>query len=159
MKLFKKLSSFFTRLSYKMGLSREEFRFLSALFLIGLFSVFVYHTWKTDKNLKIQSEFDHIDSIFNQTQLSPAEEDTLSLKKSSPRSTPIIKPLNLNHAGIDEFCTLPGIGEKTAQKIIEYRSEKGKFKSVNELLNVKGIGLKKLERIKPFLVADSLLSE
>ncbi|MCA0446951.1 MAG: helix-hairpin-helix domain-containing protein [Bacteroidetes bacterium] len=159
MKLFKKLSSLFIRLSFKMGLSREEFRFLSALFLIGLFSILIYHTWKTDKNTKIQSEFDRIDSIFNQTRISPLAEDTISVKKNTSRSKPIIKPLNLNRAGIDEFSNLPGIGEKTAQKIIEYRSENGKFKSSDELLNVKGIGLKKLEQIKPFLVADSLLSE
>ncbi|MBN8705069.1 MAG: helix-hairpin-helix domain-containing protein [Bacteroidetes bacterium] len=159
MKLFRKLSSVLVRFSYKMGLSREEYRFLSGLFLIGIVSVLVFHFWKTDRNTKIQSEFDRIDSIFNQTQLSNLTEDTISVQKTTVRPTSIIKPLNLNRAGLEELTTLPGIGEKTATNIIGYRSINGKFKSSTELLNIKGIGEKKLERIRPFLVADSLLSE
>ncbi len=55
--------------------------------------------------------------------------------------------VNLNTASVAELVELKGIGEKTAQKIIEYR-KKTKFKSVDELTNVKGIGEKSLEKIR-----------
>jgi len=64
------------------------------------------------------------------------------------------KSVNLNNAGIDELCTLPGIGESTAQKIIEYRNKKGKFKKISDIMNVKGIGEKKFEKIKEYLVIE-----
>ena len=58
------------------------------------------------------------------------------------------KLVSINSAGIEELTTLPGIGETTAQKIIDYRQEKGSFLSLEELMNVKGIGKSKYEKIK-----------
>lgn len=55
---------------------------------------------------------------------------------------------NINTAGIEELIEIPGIGPKTATKIVEYRTLHGKFKELNELLNIKGIGDKKLDIIK-----------
>jgi len=55
--------------------------------------------------------------------------------------------VNLNTATSAELVELTGIGEKTAQKIIEYR-KKQKFKTVDELVNVKGVGDKTLEKIR-----------
>lgn len=59
--------------------------------------------------------------------------------------------ININTADLAEICRLPGIGEKTAQKIIDLRNRLGKFSSVNQLLIVKGIGDKKLQQIKPYI--------
>lgn len=56
--------------------------------------------------------------------------------------------VNINNAGMTELNSLPGIGEVLANRIIEYRSEKGDFKSVEELKNVSGIGDKKFSEIK-----------
>jgi len=56
--------------------------------------------------------------------------------------------ININTAGISELSTLPGIGPVTAQKVIDYRMEHGRFKNTSELLLVSGIGEKKLARIK-----------
>ena len=62
--------------------------------------------------------------------------------------------VNINSAGIDELTTLPGIGESTAEAIIKYRNEIGFFKSVDELLEVSGIGEKKLNDIRGLVCVD-----
>jgi len=61
------------------------------------------------------------------------------------------KSIDINSAGINELTLLPGIGEKTAEKIIELRTERGKFKKLDELKDVKGIGEVKFNKIKKFL--------
>ena len=61
------------------------------------------------------------------------------------------KSIDINTAGIDELVRLPGIGEKTAEKIIELRKERGIFKRLQELMDVKGIGEVKFNKIKKFL--------
>lgn len=62
--------------------------------------------------------------------------------------------VNINTADKKILIELPGIGEKTALRIIEKRSEKGRFKNIIELLEVKGIGKKKLESIKKFIYIE-----
>ena len=57
-------------------------------------------------------------------------------------------PLNLNTATWEELDGLPGIGPKRAQAIVAYREEHGSFSSVEELLQVPGIGEKVLEGIE-----------
>lgn len=56
--------------------------------------------------------------------------------------------VDLNSASIAELDTLPGIGPATAQAIVDYRTQHGRFSSVDDLLNVRGIGPAKLEEIR-----------
>ena len=58
---------------------------------------------------------------------------------------------NINTANKDELDTLPGIGEATAEKIIEYRNKNGKFASKEEIKEVSGIGDSKYEQIKDLI--------
>jgi competence protein ComEA len=56
--------------------------------------------------------------------------------------------VDLNRAGVDELCTLPGIGRKKAEAIIALR-ERRPFTRVTQLLQIKGIGHKTLLKLKP----------
>lgn len=59
--------------------------------------------------------------------------------------------VNINTAGDAELQRLPGIGPSMAQRILDYRSENGRFKSIDELDEVKGIGPAKLAKMRPFV--------
>lgn len=65
-------------------------------------------------------------------------------------------PVNINTAGIKALAdNINGIGPKKAEAIVAYRNAKGPFKSIEELTNVKGIGLKLIEKNK----ADLYISD
>jgi competence protein ComEA len=68
--------------------------------------------------------------------------------------------LDVNRATEQDFDALPGIGPKLAERIMEYRQSVGAFHSLDELRAVKGIGKKKLERIRPLVTVtpDARLS-
>jgi competence protein ComEA len=56
--------------------------------------------------------------------------------------------ININRANLAQLQTLYGIGPTKAQEILKYRKAHGEFKSVDELVNVKGIGPKTLQKLK-----------
>lgn len=60
--------------------------------------------------------------------------------------------VNINNANQVELETLPGIGPSTALKIINYRKENGKFKNIEDIKNVPGIGESKYEQIKDSII-------
>ncbi len=60
--------------------------------------------------------------------------------------------IDINSATVEQVESLPGIGSKIAEALVEYRTLNGKFIDVKDLLNVKGIGKSKLEKIKKHIV-------
>ena len=74
---------------------------------------------------------------------------------AGPQGTADVKAaatvVNLNTASASQLESMPGIGAKTAQRIVEYRQKNGDFKKVEELMNVKGIGEKTFLKLKPQL--------
>ncbi|MDR0705904.1 MAG: helix-hairpin-helix domain-containing protein [Planctomycetaceae bacterium] len=59
--------------------------------------------------------------------------------------------VDMNTATVEEILALPGIGEKLAEEITLYRQTRGPFNDHREIMNVKGIGVKKLDTVKPYL--------
>ena len=68
------------------------------------------------------------------------------LHPAKPASTAIV---NLNTASATDLEGLPGIGAKTAARIVEYRQKNGPFKKIEELMNVRGVGEKNFLKLKP----------
>jgi len=64
---------------------------------------------------------------------------------------PPAKPVNLNTATAEELAQLPGVGEVIAARIVRHREVSGPFRSVDELLIVRGISRKKLEKLRPYV--------
>ncbi len=64
-------------------------------------------------------------------------------------------PIDINRATIEDFMLIPGVGEKTAQSIVYYREKNKGIKDLQDLLNIRGIGEKKLNRILPYVSIDS----
>jgi competence protein ComEA len=61
-------------------------------------------------------------------------------------------PININTASASQLETLPGVGEVTAQRIIEYRQANGPFETIEEIQNVSGIGLTTFEGMRDLIV-------
>ncbi len=74
-----------------------------------------------------------------------------SVTAASPRKEPPAKPLDLNAATIEQLQQLPGIGPTTAKAIVRFRENSGPFRRVEDLLAIRGITKRKLEKLRPYV--------
>jgi|HubBroStandDraft_2_1064218.scaffolds.fasta_scaffold513001_1 competence ComEA-like helix-hairpin-helix protein len=74
-----------------------------------------------------------------------------ALTVAAQQKQPPAHPLDLNVANVKELEQVPGIGSKTAQAIVDFRQKSGRFRRVEELLAIKGISQKKLDKLRPYL--------
>jgi comEA protein len=140
---------------------------LAVLFTVNFFltKTFSYSQEKYDaliaefekRSARLHQEQKELDQKYNpeltvsETPVTEENEQT-EVQKEPEQDEPVsIKIINLNTATSAELQTLNGIGETYAGRIIEYREANGGFDSIEELLNVKGIGEKRLENIRPYI--------
>ena len=74
-------------------------------------------------------------------------QDAPAAKASASASAPV----NLNTATVAQLEALPGVGQRVAERIVEYRTKNGGFKKLEDLMNVQGIGEKSFLKLKPML--------
>lgn len=142
------------------------FIFVLSMLVIGLGLKYYSSTKEQTAKKFSYAKEDSLFAYFNNLDFdtSTTEYDPLLINKTpfiakKNEQQPYIKKtfsgkLNLNSASIEQLAGLPGIGEKTAGNIYAYRIRVGKIKSLDELLNIKGIGEKKISKLKDFLTLN-----
>jgi comEA protein len=146
--------SIWTKLNPNNFFTKEEIKILLFLILFTTGGVILKNFDEIFQIQKPKNQFENtdIDSILvavfsdekidkSETIINPKRDN--SLKKHS---------IDLNKATVEELIKLPGIGENTAMKIIEYRQRFGGFKKIEELMRVERIGQKTFEKIKDYLI-------
>ena len=161
------------KISRKIGFTETEIKvilFLAVGFLIG-FGIKIYN----DNSKPEYKSYDYTkeDSLFNyynnraekilsaeknrkENKIADSKEEVLDFSsrnfyKKKSLLPPEEKSINLNEADLETLIRLPGIGQITAKKIIDLRSKKSKYENLEELMEVKGIGKVKFNKIKKFL--------
>lgn len=98
-----------------------------------------------------------IDSLLDERTSSSNKEIFLDNKKiltlvnAGGKSSQAIFQIEINRATINELVQLPQIGPVIASRIVDYRNAHGEFRDIEELINIKGIGEKKLNTIRPYI--------
>jgi len=135
-----------------------------AAFIIILLALSILLVWKTNREgsetIRIMSTVTPSAGVLPAEPATASEDESYDVPdaddmESRPGNEPSgPQKVNVNKAGIEELMTLPYIGEVKARAIISYREEHGPFSTYEDLLNVKGIGTKTLERIRDYIVFE-----
>ena len=143
--------------AHRLGFTRNEtlvLLFLVAVILVG--SLIPELRPADDRGATdIRVAYTSADSVF-------AERSRAEFAEARESESPDVVPsgsdrrelVNLNAATARQLMSLPGIGPVTADRILEYREAHGPFRTVDELIKVKSIGEKKLQRIRHFITIE-----
>jgi comEA protein len=121
--------------------------FLIAVLLIGS-GVTIYKKYHPDfaPELLIENNFPEQKKVIEPVR-SPAISENINLKIPD-------RKVNLNTATLRELESLPGIGPELGKRILDYREKKGNFSTIDELVNIRGIGLKTYEKLKNLITVE-----
>ena len=122
---------------------------LTAAFLMFTGGWFL-HGWSAAQPYEVR-----VDRAASSQLAAPAEEGEEGETAARPDSLLEGEVIDLNTAGVYDLQRLPGIGEKRAQAIVDYRTEHGPFRSVEELDNVEGIGEGILSGLRDYVTVDA----
>jgi competence ComEA-like helix-hairpin-helix protein len=78
----------------------------------------------------------------------------MSLAAGAARKKPPAQPVNINTASAVQLHSVPGIGPSTAGNILQMRKSYGAFKSVNDLLAIRGLGQARLDKMRKYLTVN-----
>jgi competence protein ComEA len=161
------------KFSEKIGFTQTEIKvvlFLAIVFAIGLGVKYVF--FKNSVANAKKYDYSIQDSIFQEIEIQDNrlrneeiagkavdyKQEVLDFNttnfKNSKKDVPPEKSININKASLEDLLKLPGIGEKTAGNIIDFREKITRFKKLNDILNVKGIGTSKLNKIKKYIYIE-----
>ncbi len=129
------------------GFNRAETFSLVALLLIFCVGGGIYLYHKTNQTLPAEMIFQPLNDS-----ASPRRE-VLAAVADAPRVSRPLR-LNLNTAPAESLVLLPDIGPVIGERIVAYRAAAGGFDSVGQLVEVRGIGAKRLAKLRPFLTLE-----
>lgn len=133
-----------------LGFTRNELRVVALLSMVmtaGLGIRWYRATHPVPPDLSPPFDYTTLDSAFLALSRPP---DSTASGRAQPPPVPR-EPVDLNAASLDDLVALPGIGPATAARILEDRQARGPYRRVEDLLRVKGIGPKKLTRLRPHI--------
>ena len=84
-----------------------------------------------------------------------AQNNATTPKAGATATATATAPVNLNTATAEQLATIPGVGPKMAERIIDYRQKNGGFKKVEDLMNVSGVGEKSFLKMKPLITVTA----
>jgi competence ComEA-like helix-hairpin-helix protein len=121
---------------------RKVILFLAGTMLVGV-GIRVYRSTFPNAPTFDYRATDSTFAALNQAVVSGSVDDTTMAE---------VERVELNSATKDALMSLEGIGSVTADRILQYRTEMGRFSQVEDLLHVKGISRRKLEKIRPYII-------
>ena len=84
-----------------------------------------------------------------------AQNKATTPKAAATATATATAPVNLNTATAEQLATIPGVGPRMAERIIDYRQKNGGFKKVEDLMNVSGVGEKSFLKMKPLITVTA----
>lgn len=148
----------FHRLQQRLSLTRNEavtLIVLSTLFAAGLVT---RHIQKRSNPVAADAYVES-DSLFFARSAAPAEHPPRDTTETTATDPPDDGLVDLNRASSSDLQRLPRVGPATAERIIEFRESYGPFRHVDDLIQVRGIGPKTLEQIRPLATVEAQLVE
>lgn len=137
---------------------KKAFKILASVSIILCMCIILFNAWVAPSIVPTYKEYR---KIFNISDDNDFEEEYIEGSyeledddENDDDDDDEVQIVNINDADLDELMTLPNVGETLAKRIIDYREKYGSFKTEEDLLNVEGLGEKKLEAIIEFIEVE-----